>query len=98
MVPGPHNPGRVLAPETTAVVLAAVSGFVDAFVYLRVYPVFTANQSGNLILAGIAAGERRWGDLGVSALAIAFYVAGAALVVVVFDRERRAGRQRDHDR
>lgn len=94
MAASPHGRGRVRAPETTAVVLAAVSGFVDAFVYLRVYPVFTANQSGNLILAGIAAGEGRWGDLGVSVLAIASYVAGAALVIAAFDRERRAGRRR----
>lgn len=94
MATGVDHPGGIRLAESTAVVLAAVSGFVDAFVYLRVYPVFTANQSGNLILAGIAAGERRWGDVFVSALAIACYVAGAALVIALFDRNRMAGRRR----
>lgn len=84
----------VRLPETMAVLLAAVSGFVDAFVYLRVYPVFTANQSGNLVLAGIAVGEGEWGVAGVCAVSIACYIIGAALVIAAFDRDRVAGRAR----
>ncbi len=76
----------VRRPETMALALAGVSGFVDAFVYLRVYPVFTANQSGNLILAGIALGEGRWAAAAVSLIALASYMAGAALGIGVFSR------------
>lgn len=75
-------------------VLATVSGFVDAFVYLRVYPVFTANQSGNLILAGIALGEGKWAVASVSLVALAAYMVGAGAGTVAFDADRSGGRPR----
>lgn len=81
-------------PGTMAVLLAAVSGFVDAFIYLRVYRVFTANQSGNLVLAGMAVGQGNWEDAIVSALSIATYICGAAIVIAAFDRDRESGRRR----
>ena len=81
-------------PETVAIVLAAVSGFVDAFIYLRVFPVFTANQSGNLILAGVAIGQGHWGEASASLVSIAAYVVGAAIGVAAFDRDRSGGRPR----
>ncbi len=84
----------VVHPELMAVLLAAVSGFVDAFIYLRVYRVFTANQSGNLVLAGMAVGRGQWRDAIVSALSIAAYIGGAAVVIAAFDRNRESGRRR----
>lgn len=73
-------------PATVAVLLSAASGFVDAFVFVRVYAVFTANQSGNLVLVGIALGEGRWGAALAPGLALIAYVAGAAGAVWLFDR------------
>ena len=84
----------VRRPETVAVLLATVSGFVDAFVYLRVFPVFTANQSGNLVLAGIAIGQGHWAEASASAVSLALYMAGAGSGVAAFDRALTGGRPR----
>lgn len=84
----------VRRPETVAVLLATVSGFVDAFVYLRVFPVFTANQSGNLVLAGIAIGQGHWAEASASAVSLALYMAGAGIGVAAFDRALTGGRPR----
>lgn len=74
-------------PGVLALGLLLVAGYVDAFVFLRVAEVFTANQSGNLIVAGIALGS----DPGTGALlpvvSVLAYVAGAALSIALFDRE-----------
>ncbi|MEZ5269353.1 MAG: DUF1275 family protein [Microthrixaceae bacterium] len=79
----------VRLPETMAVLLAAVSGFVDAFVYLRVYPVFTANQSGNLVLAGIGWARASGAWRGVRSDRVHHR---SGLVIAAFDRDRVAGR------
>lgn len=71
-----------------------VSGFVDAFIYLRIFPVFTANQSGNLILAGIAIGQGHWAEASASAVSLAAYVVGAGIGVAAFDRALTGGRSR----
>lgn len=71
-----------------------VSGFVDAFIYLRIYPVFTANQSGNLILAGIAIGQGHWAEASASAVSLCAYVIGAGVGVAAFDRALTGGRPR----
>ncbi|MGI9577495.1 MAG: YoaK family protein, partial [Microthrixaceae bacterium] len=84
----------VRRPETVAILLAMVSGFVDAFIYLRVFPVFTANQSGNLILAGIAIGQGHWAEASASAVSLVAYVLGAAIGVAAFDRALKGGRPR----
>ena len=84
----------VRRPETVAVLLATVSGFVDAFVYLRIFPVFTANQSGNLILAGVAIGQGHWAEASASAVSLVLYVTGAAIGVAAFDRALAGGRPR----
>jgi uncharacterized membrane protein YoaK (UPF0700 family) len=84
----------VRRPETVAVLLATVSGFVDAFVYLRIFPVFTANQSGNLVLAGIAVGQGHWAEASASAVSLALYMAGAGIGVAAFDRALTGGRPR----
>ena len=53
MSPGEHHLLGVRRPTASALVLAAVAGYVDAFVYLRVADVFIANQSGNIVRAGM---------------------------------------------
>ena len=46
---------RALGPSVP-IVLAAVAGFVDAVGFSRVFGVFPANQSGNVIFLGMALG------------------------------------------
>jgi len=82
-------PSRALV---LAVVLAAVAGFVDAHVYLFVVPVFVANQSGNLIGLGMAAGQSQWHDATSALVAIASFVAGVALATALLRRDARAHR------
>ncbi|MCP4434770.1 MAG: DUF1275 domain-containing protein [Actinomycetia bacterium] len=84
----------VRRPETVAVLLAAASGFVDAFVYLRIFPVFTANQSGNLIFAGVAIGKGHWVEASASLIALAAYIVGAGVGTAAFDHKRQGGRPR----
>src|SRR4051794_30025782 len=59
-------------PVGTAVCLAAAAGFVDAYVYTRVVPVFVANMSGNLIHLGLSLGGVPGPRLAETAMAIAF--------------------------
>jgi uncharacterized membrane protein YoaK (UPF0700 family) len=74
-----------------AVSLAAAAGFVDAFVYVTVTPVFVANMSGNLIHLGIAAGERSGHVVAAAAVALAGFLFGAIAATTHLDRRRRAG-------
>lgn len=87
----------VRRPLTAAVVLAAVAGYVDAFVFLRVAQVFIANQSGNLIVGGMAIGGSDVGDLVLPAVSVVAYIGGAALAAALFDRPSRQGRRRLFD-
>ncbi len=84
----------VRRPRTAAVVLAGVAGYVDAFVFLRVAEVFIANQSGNLIVGGMAIGGSDVGDLVLPATSVVAYIAGAALAAALFDRPSSQGRRR----
>lgn len=87
----------VRRPLTAAVVLAGVAGYVDAFVFLRVAQVFIANQSGNLIVGGMAIGGSEVGDLVLPAVSVLAYIGGAALAAALFDRPSRQGRRRLFD-
>ncbi len=80
-------------PATMTTVLSVAAGFVDAFVYLHVQAVFTANQSGNLILAGMAIGQGSLSAAVLPTLSVVAYVIGAAIGVAAFD-EPGKGRRR----
>ena len=84
----------VRRPTASALVLAAVAGYVDAYVYLRVTEVFIANQSGNLILGGITAAGGEVGQVLLPFASVLAYVAGAAAAAAAFDRPDRQGRGR----
>ena len=76
------------------VTLAAVAGFVDAVGFSRVFGVFPANQSGNVIFLGMALG----GSPGVpsawrSGLAIVSFAVGTAVGLVI---ARRVADRRRH--
>jgi uncharacterized membrane protein YoaK (UPF0700 family) len=59
-----------------AAVLAVVTGYVDAVAFTRMFDVFVANQSGNVILFGIGLGDADWDAVWRPGLAMATFVAG----------------------
>jgi uncharacterized membrane protein YoaK (UPF0700 family) len=75
-----------------AVVLAAGAGFVDAFVYVHVTPVFVANMSGNLVRLGISAGNGEWHGVAAAAIAIGGFLAGVFGATMRLDAQVRRGR------
>jgi uncharacterized membrane protein YoaK (UPF0700 family) len=89
-----HDLTGVRRPGICAVVLTAVAGYVDAFVFLRVSEVFIANQSGNLIVGGMTAAGSDLGDISLPIASVIAYVVGAAAAAALFDRPSRQGRRR----
>jgi len=80
---------RTSMRETSiAMVLATITGYVDAVGYTRLFGVFPANQSGNVVLFGIALGDPDWGHAWRPALAMAAFVAGVAVGVAAGRRLR----------
>jgi uncharacterized membrane protein YoaK (UPF0700 family) len=78
-----HQPS---GPLVLAGLLAAVAGFVDAFVYRNVTPVFVANMSGNLIRLGMFAGDRDWRPALAAGVAVGVFVSGVVVATVHHDR------------
>ncbi|HEY4332846.1 MAG TPA: YoaK family protein [Ilumatobacteraceae bacterium] len=78
-------------PLGVAVGLAATAGFVDAFVYLRVAPVFVANMSGNLIRLGMATGQRNGSAVVAALIALGGFIAGAIAAAIEINRHVRRG-------
>lgn len=84
-----HHPSGSLA---LAAALAATAGFVDAFIFVRVTPVFVANMSGNLVRLGIAAGGHDGRAVAASLVALAGFLAGAIWSTSHLDHHVRGGR------
>lgn len=84
---------HVTGSARLAMVLAATGGFVDAFIYVRVTPVFVANMSGNLIRLGIASGGKNWISAAASAVALAGFLVGVFISTTYLDVRLRAGRR-----
>ena len=77
----PHVPGRALSfGRALAIpgVLAVTAGFVDAVGFLRLFGAFPANQSGNLVLFGMAFASPLPPPAWVSATSIVGFTAGVA--------------------
>ena len=71
--------GRDPSPVAfVAIVLALVTGFVDAFGFLHVVPVFPANQSGNAVFLGMSIGGTSPAPGWAPPVAIATFMIGAA--------------------
>ncbi len=58
-------------------ILIAVAGFFGAFTYLLRGNVFCNAQTGNVVLMGMALGERRWGQAVYYLIPISAYMLGA---------------------
>jgi uncharacterized membrane protein YoaK (UPF0700 family) len=84
-----HHADAALAAATA---LAACAGFVDAYVYVRVCPVFVANMSGNLVHLGIDAGVGRAAALLASLVALAAFALGVGSATALSDHDLVAGR------
>jgi uncharacterized membrane protein YoaK (UPF0700 family) len=63
--------------------LAAAAGCIDAASYLGLEQVFTANQTGNTVLLGIALGEGDSHAILRTALSLGGFVAGVVVAAVV---------------
>jgi len=73
------------------IVLALVSGFVDALSYVSLGEIFTANMTGNVVLLGVAVAQRNGLRIGLAATALTGFIAG------VFTGTRMAGVPPDDD-
>lgn len=62
-----------------AIVLALIAGYVDAIAFTHLFGVFPANQSGNVVLFGIAVGDGSGGGSWRPALAMAGFALGVLL-------------------
>ena len=62
-----------------AIALAAITGYVDAIGFVHLFGVFPANQSGNVVLFGIALGSDHANDAWRPALAMAGFALGVLL-------------------
>ncbi len=72
--------------------LAAAAGFVDAFVFQRVTPVFVANMSGNLVRLGMFAGGHEWHQAVAALVALAGFAGGVTAGAAHLDTHVRSER------
>ncbi|MCU1395245.1 MAG: hypothetical protein JWM34_3673 [Ilumatobacteraceae bacterium] len=79
-------------PLALAIALAATAGFVDAFIFVRVAPVFVANMSGNLIRLGIATGAVTGHAAEGSLAALGGFFLGVVIATSFVDRHVRRDR------
>jgi len=84
-----HHPSGSL---WLAMGLAATAGFVDAFIYLRVTPVFVANMSGNFIHLGIFTGTHDGKGVLAMLVALGGFLAGVMMATSHLDAQLRAGK------
>lgn len=75
--------------------LAAAAGFVDAFVFQHVTPVFVANMSGNLVRLGMSAGVHDRAQAFGALVALAGFAAGVTAGAVHLDTHVRSERPLD---
>ncbi len=78
--------GLPLAPLASTVVLAAITGYVDAYAYQFLFGTFPANQSGNIVLLGIAIGQGEWTDMLTCLVAVLGFGVGVAAGVALGNR------------
>jgi uncharacterized membrane protein YoaK (UPF0700 family) len=88
---GHHTSGTL----PLAIGLAATAGFVDAYIYTQITPVFVANMSGNLVHLGIAAGHDDWQQVAGALVALVGFLIGIVVATSHVDARLRRGRMPD---
>lgn len=73
----------LLIPLRRAAILCLVAGFVDAYGYLALGNVFTANMTGNTVLLGISAAQLDWERTVTYAVTLVSFFAGALVASLV---------------
>ena len=91
MVERPLLQGRVLVVDDEPSIVDAVATALryDAFMFLRVTPVYVANMSGNLIRIGMAGGRHQFRNVVAAAVALGGFIAGVAMSAARFDMHLR---------
>jgi uncharacterized membrane protein YoaK (UPF0700 family) len=68
-----------------ALALTTIGGFVDAFGFLALSNVYTANMSGNTVQLAVHAGSGGWGTAGLHAYTVAMFLAGLIVSGIVIE-------------
>lgn len=76
-----------------ALALASVTGWVDGIGFTRLFHVFPANQSGNVVLFGVALGDARLADWWKPGLSMLAFAVGVVLGHVIGRRLRVSSRR-----
>jgi uncharacterized membrane protein YoaK (UPF0700 family) len=79
----PARPLRAGWAPMRAILLCLAAGYADAFGYLRLGGIFTANMTGNSVLLAIAAARRDAGQAAACGLVLAAFLAGALLAALL---------------
>lgn len=74
-----EDPRSAALKHALVLLLTGAAGYVDAVSYLALGRVFTANMTGNTVLFGLALVQADGGAIVRTALALAAFVAGAAI-------------------
>lgn len=75
--------------HTVLLLLAGVSGSIDAMGYLRLGHVLTANMTGNTVLLGIAIGEGKFASVMKSFTALLGFILGVAAGSLLVQGKRK---------
>lgn len=86
---------HISGPLAVAIGLAVSAGFVDAFIYRNVSPVFVANMSGNMIRVGMAIGDLDGHAIAMSAIALAAFLGAAMVGAMLIDVRLGSGELAD---
>lgn len=78
--------GRDPRVRATALVLAAISGWLDGLTFVLLGAVFVSAVTGDLVQLGVAAADREWSGLLVLVAALAAFMAGTVLAVLLTRR------------
>jgi uncharacterized membrane protein YoaK (UPF0700 family) len=67
----------IARPLLVGLALTVLAGWIDAVGFLRLGGLYTSFMSGNTTQLGIGVGSREWRSIGLPALLIALFIAGA---------------------
>jgi uncharacterized membrane protein YoaK (UPF0700 family) len=86
------EPRLIAIRNALLLALAFAAGYIDAVSYLGLGRVFTANMTGNTVLLGIALADFDGDAIARSSLALAGFLAGAAVGAWIVERDHSDSR------